>query len=501
MNHYTPSFLIKNRFGTYYFRYLVPKKFTGYSDKRFEIRRSLGTNLRSLAVERARRLLVSIEALITEYGMKQQQQDNPIEWLKRTITELMKRDEMEREQRQDFFARLLAEATNKLEAPLEVMHFSEPSRRRQERKPRLSGLLAMRLSEVIEKYCMESRVHWRPKTEFENRFLLDLITDALGDKQIGSLTLEDMRAYKEAVLSLPKNRSKMPKYRGKSVADLIAMNIPQEERLSGRNALKYLSRGKTFFTWARLNGFMTTEIGSVLTYKLPVGQIKTRVPFNHKELRYLIKSEEYLKGLHKNPHHFWLPLLGMFTGARLNELCQLHCKDIVRRSNIWVILIRDGDDKRVKNRTSIRDVPIHSKLIELGFLNFVTEQKSREEERLFTHLKKHRDGYGGSASKWFCEYQERCGVRPLDPKRELKGFHSFRHTVSTVLAAKTAPLLHERVINQLLGHEKGQSETMKTYAHTISIKSLHEAVEHLKYHLDFSHLLNPKINKWVIRVS
>ena len=495
----TPSFLFKNRFGTYYFRYLVPKIFTGYSDRRFEIRRSLGTNLRSLALERARRLLVSTEALITEYGMKQEQQDNPIEWLKRTITELMKRDELEREQRQDFFARLLAEATNKLEAPLEVMDLTKPSRKRKERKPQLSGLAAIRISEVIEKYCLESRVHWRPKTEFENRFILDLIVDALGDKQIGSLTLEDMRQYKEVVLSLPKNRSKMPKYRDKSVAELLTMDIPQEDRLGGRNALKYLSRGKTFFNWARLNGFMTTEIGSVLTYKLPEREKKTRTPFSQRELRSLIKSEEYLKGLHKHPHHFWLPLLGMFTGARLNELCQLHSSDILRRHNIWVILIRDGDDKRVKNRTSIRDVPIHSKLIELGFLNFVAGQKKKGETRLFPQLKRHRDGYGGSASKWFCDYQVRCGVEPRDPRRELKGFHSFRHTVSTVLAAKTDPLLHERVINQLLGHEKGQSETMRTYAHTISIKSLHQAVEHITYHLDFSHLMDVKINRWMNR--
>ena len=98
--------------------------------------------------------------------MKQIQEDNPIEWLKRTITELIKRDELEREQRQDFFARLLAEATKKLEPPFEVLEFAEPSSRTKQRKPRLSGLPAMRISEVIEKYCLESRVHWRPKTEF-----------------------------------------------------------------------------------------------------------------------------------------------------------------------------------------------------------------------------------------------------------------------------------------------------------------------------------------------
>ena len=66
----TPSFVVRNRHGTFYFRYLVPKIFAGYADKRFEIRRSLGTNLRSIALARARRILVGVEALMLEISMK-----------------------------------------------------------------------------------------------------------------------------------------------------------------------------------------------------------------------------------------------------------------------------------------------------------------------------------------------------------------------------------------------------------------------------------------------
>lgn len=477
---------------------MIPKKFGGYDDKRFEIRRSLRTNLRSLAVERSRRLLVGVEALMTQFEMKGIE-EHPIEWLKRTIDELIKQDEIERERRQQFFDNLLAEAISKLEPPYEVIDTS-PKKKKSKKpsKPRLNGLAGTRLSEAIESYCKELRPNWREKTEFENRYLLNLIVEVLGDRQIGSLTLEDMRQYKVAVLSLPKNRTKIPIYRNKSVQELLEMEIPSEERLSSRNTLKYLSRAKTFLKWARLNGFISSDVGSVLTYKLPEREKKTRKPFNHKDLRKLIKSPEYLENKHRHSHHFWLPLLGMFTGARLNELCQLHCSDIVRRYNYWVIQIKDDHgNKRVKNRTSVRDIPIHSKLIEFGFLKFVKHQKKKGEERLFSELKAHRDGYGGSASKWFCDYQKRCGVKIEDPKRELKSFHSYRHTVATVLAAKTNPLLHERVINQLLGHEKGKSESMRTYAHTIHVKTLGEAVEHIKYHIDFKHLLDPKINKYL----
>ena len=493
-----PSFLVKNRFGTFYFRYFLPKSFSGYADRRIEIRRSLETNVYKLAVTRARQLFVSIEALIADYLMRKQVEDNPIEWLRRSVDELMRRDESERKERQDFFVRLIEEAKKRLGEPLEIIDFSQQNGTKQKtRRPRLSGLQATKISETIEKYCLENRVHWRAKTEFENRFLLDLLVDILGDRQIGSLTLEDNRRYKEAGLKLPKNRSKLPQYRDKSVNELIAMEIPQSEKFGARNALKYLSRARTFLTWARINGFMREEVGSVLTYKLPERDKKRRLPFSQKELRKLICSPEYKKGLHRHDHHFWLPLLGMWTGARLNELCQLSVLDVRRLNNIWVISIRDGEDQQVKNETSIRDIPIHSKLIELGFLNFVTSQRKNGEHRLFSTLSRKRDGFGTNASKWFCDYQERCGVSPLDPKRELKGFHSFRHTVSTRLANSTAPGMHERVINQLLGHEKGTSESMQTYTHAINIKALKAAVEQIQYHIDLSHLMDKTVNRYL----
>lgn len=498
MSHqYTPTFLIRNRFGTFYFRYLIPKKFSGYTDKRIEIRRSLKTNLRSLAVERARRLLVSIEALISDFYMREEK-EHPVEWLRKTINQLIKQDELDREKRQQFFENLLTEAVKKLEGPLEVLQFDEPKQlSRKQRTQRVSGLAATRISDAIDKYCLEYRVHWRPKTEDENRFVLNLLARILDDRKIGTLTLEDMRTFKEAVLRIPKNRSKIPKYRNLSAKELLEIDVPMNERMNARNAQKYLSRSKSFLNWARLNGFMTTDIGGVLNYKIPERAIKRRLPYTHTDLRKLIHSDEYKKGLHKKPYHFWIPLLGMFTGARLNEICQLHVTDIRRLSNIWVISIRDGGERRVKNETSIRDVPIHSKLIELGFLTFVSTKKKAGEERLFSELRKHRDGYGGSASKWFCEYQDRCGVKIQDEIKELKSFHSFRHTVSTMLANSTAPGLYERVINQILGHEKGRSESMKTYTHGISVRALKDAVEEIKYHLDFAHLQNPDLNPWL----
>jgi hypothetical protein len=52
--------------------------------------------------------------------------------------------------------------------------------------------------------------------------------------------------------------------------------------------------------------------------------------------------------------------------------------------------------------------------------------------------------------------------------------------------------MYERVINQILGHEKGKSETMTTYTHAINIRTLQSAIEEIKYHLDFSQVVKVK---------
>ena len=79
----------------------------------------------------------------------------------------------------------------------------------------------------------------------------------------------------------------------------------------------------------------------------------------------------------KWPERFWIPLLGLYTGAWLNEICQLDVADVLEIENVWCISINaDGDPKKsVKNQYGCRDVPIHDNLVQLGFLDYVSQPK------------------------------------------------------------------------------------------------------------------------------
>jgi len=61
---------------------------------------------------------------------------------------------------------------------------------------------------------------------------------------------------------------------------------------------------------------------------------------------------------------FWLPVLGLFTGCRIEELCQLHCSDVIQYDGIWCLDINDEGEKRLKNKSSKRVVPLHQILVD-----------------------------------------------------------------------------------------------------------------------------------------
>jgi integrase len=147
-----------------------------------------------------------------------------------------------------------------------------------------------------------------------------------------------------------------------------------------------------------------------------------RQEYTSKDLKKLIGSKEYIEGKHRHSYAYWTPLIALYSGCRLEEICQLHLEDIRQEKGVWVFDINDKGEKRLKNRSSERLIPIHHQLVDLGLLDHVYSLADKGEERLFPELQKRRDGYGQTVSKWFQRYKKRCGITSC------KTFHSFRHT-------------------------------------------------------------------------
>jgi integrase len=170
---------------------------------------------------------------------------------------------------------------------------------------------------------------------------------------------------------------------------------------------------------------------------------------------------------------YWIPLLGLFSGARSSELCQLHCADIVQEQGVWVIDINDGaEGKTVKTKASRRQVPIHSELIRLGFLAYVEATRKAGHERLWPALSLREGRPSHTFSRWF-----NAKPRKAIPGVVIHDFHSLRHTVRT--AMKVAKV-SEQDQDLITGHEVQGSTGTKVYTH-VDLVQLKEAVETIRY--------------------
>lgn len=145
---------------------------------------------------------------------------------------------------------------------------------------------------------------------------------------------------------------------------------------------------------------------------------------------------------------FWLPLLGLFSGARLEDIAQLRIEDVGEESGIAYFDFNDSRGKQVKNDFTPRNTPIHKTLIDLGFLGHVEQLREQGEERVFPGVETYRGQVAKAWSQWFGNYKRR--ILEIDPKEVRVDFHSFRHSFKTAARDSFIPA---DVRDRLQGHK------------------------------------------------
>jgi integrase len=172
--------------------------------------------------------------------------------------------------------------------------------------------------------------------------------------------------------------------------------------------------------------------------------------FTDDELRTLFNPATYAQGRQQSPYMYWVPLIGLHSGMRINEIAQLGLADLGLHDGIPCFHVTDdGDDeiddrrvKRVKTDAGRRVVPVHDALVSLGLLDYAQTVRQAGYSDLFPELIGGRDGPGQPASKQFARYCDRVGLN--DPELV---FHSFRHgAVSRMRSAGIAKELRMVVV-------------------------------------------------------
>lgn len=231
-----------------------------------------------------------------------------------------------------------------------------------------------------------------------------------------------------------------------------------------------------------VNPFMGME-------KLPVPRGDVERPYNLAELKIIFNSPIYTKG--ERPKRFqgdsayWIPLLALYSGARLNELGQIYTEDVGIEDDINYFMIKpDALSGRTVKDSKRRRAPIHPDLIKMGFLDYVSKMKSEGHIQLFPELKVTRDD-GKLADKWgswWCNYVR----EDLSITRIPQPMHGFRHTFIAHCRRCKVDSEHRRIIE---GHVPNSID-MKSYdTGGFPLEPLHDELQKLTYKgLDLSHL-------------
>jgi len=331
-----------------------------------------------------------------------------------------------------------------------------------------------KIADVVTKYLEEGRIasNWTAKTVEEKRETLALLVELIGqDKPMAKIDKRDAQDVKAVLLKLPKNRNKMAATRGLSARDAVKVGSAASISITTVNG--YLSDYQAFNTWAVNNGYAEKNMFEGMRVRRVSGKASgnERKAFNEKELRTILNElVENPKGLVRKDSHKWGTLIALFTGARLNEVSQLHLKDIKQVDDIWCFDINDDESKTLKTVASKRVVPIHEKLIELGLLEYVECIRQMGKVRLFYDFSySEQNGYGRTLGRWFNEVL----LVKMGLKSKALVFHSLRHSMVTELARKDVP---EPIVKTIVGHERS-GVTQQTYFKSgYTTKQLHDAV-------------------------
>jgi len=171
--------------------------------------------------------------------------------------------------------------------------------------------------------------------------------------------------------------------------------------------------------------------------------------------------------------HYWCPLVALYAGLRREELAALAESDFEEIDGIWVVNVRPKSGTRVKSIAAIRQVPIHSKLLQLGFQQYVRAAGPRSQ--VFQGLR--RTGtyqeYGEQVGKWFRYYRTQLGIYYPGAN-----FHSLRHNFIQGLRNKG---VGTDSIALLVGHE--DASVTATYGAKVSMQQKKETIERLTFKL------------------
>lgn len=163
-------------------------------------------------------------------------------------------------------------------------------------------------------------------------------------------------------------------------------------------------------------------------------------PFTMDELKIIFDVERYRAYYKKNIQLYFVPLIQLYSSMRVEEASQLHLDDIRQENGIYYFNLNDDEDKSLKTINAFRNIPVHSKLIEIGLIKYYEERKKLGKRTLF-------DNQGEYVTTEFGAYLKKLEIKKT---ARVHGTHSLRQNFNNALIDKD---VISDVRCRLCGHE------------------------------------------------
>jgi integrase len=350
---------------------------------------------------------------------------------------------------------------------------------------RLSQLFESYLKSENRKNADRKQTHWQ------------LLIDNFGDIDPADCEPKHFDKLKTEMRDAPLVKSGV--YKGIKLSELIARKDEIKERFGNcdprepKTVFDYFCSYKAVFEYARIlrivkfnplegvmppkpksarkiKAYSDDDIALIFSKPLFTGCDKVRTAFGR-----LWGYRNISGSVIERDGRYYMPILALFTGARMEELGGARTEDIKQRSGIWYL---DLTNRSLKTENSKRIVPLHPQLVDPNGINFISYLKERQYQRdeylfpEFRPLPSEEHGLGveiialsdddlddddkiqdqdievikmtAKYSKWFGNW-----CRENRVKQKGKNFHSFRHTMKARLRL---PDTNERINDLITGH-------------------------------------------------
>jgi integrase len=353
----------------------------------------------------------------------------------------------------------------------------------------ISGAPAIQQAPIVEKFedskapllsvAYKEFLKGHPTNQSKLKTFENLFIGFAGDKKIDQLTQVGVNEFFFLLVKCGGGRGgKTNAYNALNIHERVAHAEKNGDELIGLGTFKNTYKGAAtqFFDWLNLK---YADVAPVLTtshidYK-KFGGLRAKGECKQRALK-IAEIERLMSGFvinKKNEHQYWLMMIGLFTGGRVNEICQLNPQhDIILDtvSDVWHFNLTDeaaGADvkKSHKNDGSKRRIPIHSKLIEYGFADYLARVKAAGHDRIFDKFRPKAGKASYYAEEFFRNHLKKVHLH--DDKtigRMVLGMHSVRgsfmsHLVNCLI--KGGGLTKKQAMSKiqpLVGHADGLND-------------------------------------------